>query len=84
MMLHLFKTERGALLLTLAVAYPWRIGKGGVTEFAADVQAKATKTAPWAQWQGPRPAAHDYRRAVFQGRPTPLAYLGVDHQVITT
>ncbi|KAF1030775.1 MAG: Undecaprenyl phosphate-alpha-4-amino-4-deoxy-L-arabinose arabinosyl transferase [Pseudomonas sp.] len=41
----------GLMLLVLGVVYPWTNGSGGVTRFAADVQAQAQKTAPWHEWQ---------------------------------
>ncbi|MGF6097875.1 ArnT family glycosyltransferase [Pseudomonas sp. 18175] len=46
-----FGAAAALMLLILGVAYPWSNGKGGVTQFAVDVQTQATQTAPWAQWQ---------------------------------
>lgn len=122
-----------ALLLVLGVLYPWTNGNGGVTGFAADVQAQASKSAPWDQWQMvlvevdnklpmylqnhgkpfyyvadtqdfPRQGNSaafmawlektsgrhwDPQRTIIvaqysQDDPTPLAYLGSDHQRIST
>ncbi|KAA0945516.1 MULTISPECIES: glycosyltransferase family 39 protein [unclassified Pseudomonas] len=46
-----FAVAAVVLMLVLGVIYPWTNGNGGVTRFAADVQAQAVKRAPWDQWR---------------------------------